>query len=102
MNCTKPRFSPDNSSVICTVTALHSYFRNLQAYYKVLRGQVLSKLEYTDTPEKIGCLKMELNDINRKLKYLHVLNNSASTVDEVVHFEEMLNEFRLSEQAVKV
>ena len=102
MNCTKPVFSPDSSSLICTVTALHSYFRNLQAYYKVLHGQVLSELEYTDKPEKIGCLKMKLDDINRKLKYIHVLNNSASTVDEVVHLEEMLNEFRLDESTVKV
>ncbi len=102
MNCSKPIFSPDNSSIICTVTALHSYFRNLQAYYKVLRGQVISELEYTNKPETIGNLKLKLNDINRKLKYIHILNNSASTVDEVIHFEEMLNEFRLSEQTVEV
>jgi hypothetical protein len=102
MNHTKPVFSSDNSSVICTVTALHSYFRNLQAYYKVLYGQVLSELEYTSKPEKVGCLKIQLSDINRKLKYIHVLNNSASTVDEVVHLEEMLNEFRLNEQTIEV
>ncbi|MDJ0594610.1 MAG: hypothetical protein QNJ72_32320 [Pleurocapsa sp. MO_226.B13] len=102
MEFQKPAFSPDNPSVICTVTALHSYFRNLQAYYKVLRGQVISELEYTDKPEKIGDLKIKLNEINRKIKYVHVLNNSASTVDEIVHLEDMLSEFRPSEEVVKV
>lgn len=102
MNCQKPVLTPHDFSVVCTVTALHSYFRNMQSYYKVLQGQVISELEYTDHPEMVGELKSKLNSINRKLKYIHVLNNSASTVDEIVHLEEMKNEFDFSEQPVEV
>lgn len=95
MNCQKPIFSPEeHSSIIGMVSALHSYFRDLQSYYKILKGQVISNLEYSEQPETIEELKNQLDDINRKLKYIHVLNNSASTVDEVIHFEEMLHEFR--------
>ena len=93
MNCQKPVLSPHDFSVVSTVTALHSYFRNMQSYYKVLRGKIISEIEYTNHPETLGELKNKLNKINLKLKYIHVLNNSASTVDEIVHLEEMKHEF---------
>lgn len=102
MDCHKPVFSTSDSSVISTVRELHSYFRDLQAYYKVLKGQIISELEYNERPETIGELKTKLQEINRKLRYIHILNNSASTVDEVVHLAEIREEFCLEKQAVKV
>ena len=102
MDCPKPVFSTSDTSVISTVRELHCYFRNLQSYYKVLQGQVISKLEYNDEPEKVNGLKRELDEINRKLKYVHILNNSASTVDEVVHLAEIRDEFFLDKKTVQV
>ena len=113
MNCQKPALSSHDLSVVSTVTALHSYFRNMQSYeieqpfsmqsyYKVLQGQIISELEYTNHPETVGELKNRLNKINLKLKYIHVLNNSASTVDEIVHLEEMKHEFDCLPQPLEI
>lgn len=102
MNYHKPIFSTSDSSIISTVSRLHCYFRDLQAYYKAIRGQIISKLEYNSKPEEIEELKTKLNEVNRKLRYIHVLNNSASTVDEIIHLEEIKDEFCLTMQTVKV
>ena len=102
MNCQKPIFSVSDASVISTVRGLHSYFRDLQAYYKVLKSHVISELEYNNKPETINDLKNQLNEIDCKLRYIHVLNNSASTVDEVIHLAEIRDEFCLSKQTVEV
>lgn len=96
MNCPKPIFSVSDSSVISIVRGLHSYFRNLQSYYKVLQGQIISELEYTNHPEEIDELKKKLKEVNRRIRYIHVLNNSASTVDEVINLEEIRDEFSLN------
>ena len=95
-------FSSSDASIISTVRGLHSYFRNLQAYYKVLKGQVISKLECNEDPEIVDNLNSQLCEINRKLRYIHILNNSASTVDEVVHLAEIKDEFCSSQEVVKV
>lgn len=95
MDCQKPIFlAKENASISSVVSDLHYYFRDLQSYYKVLKGQIISEMEYDDIPEKSQELKQKLKEIERKLKYIHVLNNSASTVDEVIHLEEMASEFR--------
>lgn len=101
MDCHKPVFSTNDTSVISTVRNLHSYFRNLQAYYKVLKGQVISRLEYNEDPQIVDDLNSQLCEINRKLRYIHILNNSASTVDEVIHLVEIRDEFCLSKETVK-
>ena len=55
MSTSKPEFSADTSSVISIVTGLHSYFRDLQSYYKVLKGKLLSELEATnDEAQTLG------------------------------------------------
>ncbi len=102
MDCHKPTFSSSDTSVISTVRELHSYFRNLQSYYKVLKGQVTSKLEYNEDPAMVEDLNSQLCEINRKLRYIHILNNSASTVDEVVHLAEIKDEFCLPKETIKV
>ena len=103
MDCHKPVFSPkEKASIGSVVSALHYYFRDLQSYYKILKGQIISEMEYNDIPERTDELKHELKEIERKLKYIHVLNNSASTVDEVIHLEEMASEFRSNIGVVSV
>ncbi|MGK7897642.1 MAG: hypothetical protein AB4372_29515 [Xenococcus sp. (in: cyanobacteria)] len=93
MTSSKPEFSADTSSIISTVTGLHSHFRDMQSYYKVLKGQILSELEASDDAEKTEELKEKLSSVNEKINYFHVLNNSISTVDVVLHTETMIQEF---------
>ena len=98
MNPSKPEFSADTSSIISTVTELHSYFRNLQSYYKVLQGKLLSELEATEDELETQTLKQKLHDVNEKINYFHVLNNSISTIDVVLHTEAMIQEFAATEK----
>ena len=98
MNLHKPEFSPDSSSIINTVSGLHSYFRDFQSYYKVLKGQLLSKLEVTEDELQTQELKQQLHDVNEKIKYFHVLNNSISTVDVVLQTEAMIKEFAVTKE----
>ena len=101
MDCPKPVFYATSTSIVSTVRELHSYFRNLQSYYKVLKGQVVSKLEYNEDPEIVEGLNSQLCEIERKLRYIHILNNSASTVDEVINLVEIKDEFRLQKETIK-
>ena len=58
MDCHKPVFSTEEkASISCVVSALHGYFRDLQSYYKVIKGQILSEMEYSDIPEIHSCFK---------------------------------------------
>ena len=98
MSSSKPEFSADTSSIISTVTGLHSYFRDLQSYYKVLKGKLLSELEATNDEAQTEALKQKLSDVNEKMNYFHVLNNSISTVDVVLHTETMIQEFANKEK----
>ena len=98
MNPSKPEFSVDTSSILSTVTELHSYFRNLQSYYKVIKGKLLDELEATEDELKAQTLKQKLNDVNEKINYFHVLNNSISTIDVVLHTEVMIQEFTATEK----
>ena len=93
MNEPKPEYSNQSTSVISTVSSLHSYFRDLQSYYKVLHGKILSDLEAAEDQLQIEELKQKLQDVNTKINYFHVLNNSISTVNVVLHTEAMIEEF---------
>ena len=93
MNHSKPEFSADTSSIFSTVTGLHSHFRDLHSYYKVRQGKLLSELETSNDEAQTEALKQKLNDVNEKIDYFHVLNNSISTVNVVLHTEAMIQEF---------
>ena len=80
------------SSVISVVSELHSYFRDLQSYYQIAKGELISKLDACNDSQKHQQLETELKEVNRKLDYFHVLNNSISTADVVLHTEEMITE----------
>lgn len=87
----KPECNLD-TSVISVVSELHSYFRDLQSYYKIAKGEVMSDIEACNDSEKSAQLQTDLKEINRKIDYFHVLNNAISTADVILHTEEMIKE----------
>ncbi len=89
----KPVFSIENDSVISVVSELHSYFRDLQSYYKIAKGEILSQLELTSDEAKTEELKNKLLKVEEKIDYFHVLNNAVSIADTVVHTNTMISEF---------
>ncbi|MGK7915968.1 MAG: hypothetical protein AB4038_10545 [Prochloraceae cyanobacterium] len=89
----KPVFSIENDSVISVVSELHSYFRDLQSYYKIAKGEILSQLELTSDEAKTEELKNKLLEVEEKIDYFHVLNNAVSIADTVVHTNTMISEF---------
>jgi hypothetical protein len=89
----KPEFGL-NHSAISVVSELHSYFRDLQSFYQIAKGDLLSQLESEKDRQKQVELKARLKEINRKIDYFHVLNNAVSIADVVLHTEEMVKEFK--------
>ncbi|MBD0337056.1 MAG: hypothetical protein ICV62_16335 [Cyanobacteria bacterium Co-bin13] len=89
----KPIFDLKGQSPLNAVTELHSFFRDMQSYYKIAQGQLLGKIETADSTEAAH-LKTELDEINQKIEYFHVLNNAASIADTVMHTPAMIAEFR--------
>lgn len=90
----KPELAIADQSVLSLVTELHSYFRDMQSYYQIRHGQVLSKLEANSDPATETALQEELKAVNEKITFFHVINNAISTVDTVVHTEKMIAEFK--------
>ena len=89
----KPEFLIAEHSVFSVVTELHNYFRDLQSYYKIARGKVVDQLETASAQQETD-LHGQLKLINEKIALFHVLNNSISTVDVVIHSESMISELK--------
>jgi hypothetical protein len=89
----KPEFALKDRSPISVATELHSYFRDLESYYKIAQGQTLGLLEATHDEAKKQELKLKLQEINEKVNFFHVINNAISIVDTVLHTKEMIAEF---------
>lgn len=92
----KPEFAFSDLSVISLVSELHNHFRDLHSYYQIAKGQIIGRLETTQNEAEHQKLKQELEEINNKISYFHVLNNSISTVDVVLHSQDMISEFKTS------
>ncbi len=90
----RPEFAITDHSLQSIITELHSHFRDLQSYYKIAKGALSSQMEETTDPTSIAKLQEELKQVNEKLIYFHVLNNSISTVDTVIHTPKMIEEFQ--------
>jgi len=90
----RPELNLENQPVISVVTELHSYFRDLQSFYKIAHGEVISQLEESNEENKIQELKAKLTEINQKIDLFHILNNAISIADTVLHTETMIDEFR--------
>jgi len=93
----KPKLKLEGS-VLSIVGNLHSHFRDMQSHYKMLKADLLSQLESmgdkSESQENIKSQLSHLKEIERKIRYFHILNNSISTVDELLHTEEMIAEFK--------
>ncbi|MEA5535675.1 hypothetical protein [Crocosphaera sp. XPORK-15E] len=90
----KPQWTMTEHSLLAIATEMHSHFRDLQSYYKIAKGNLLSKLESTSDQQEITAIQEDLHDVEEKLTFFHVLNNSISTVDTVLHTPKMITEFK--------
>lgn len=90
----RPEFAITEHSPLSLVTELHSYFRDMHSYYKIARGRLISELEASTDPDKTKDLSSQLEEVNNKLTFFHVLNNSISTVDTVLHTQAMIKELK--------
>lgn len=94
MECVKPTFGIKDHSLIEVATSLHAYSRDMQSYYKMVRGQILEKLDEITDEAELTKIKADLQTINQKMEYFHVLNNAASIVDILTHSPIMLEELK--------
>lgn len=94
MDNKKPTFGLEHYSPIEVATAMHSFSRDMQSYYKIAHGQCLSKLDEVNDEAELAKIKTDLQDINRKIEYFHVLNSAASIVNTLLHTSVMVEEFR--------
>ena len=85
MENAKPKFGLSDYSPIQVASALHAYSRDMQSYYKIERGHLLSKLDAISDEAELTQIKAALQLIDQKMEYFHILNNAASTVDAVLH-----------------
>ncbi len=93
----KPEFAIKEHSVLSIATEMHNHFRDLQSYYKIAKGNVVSQLESTTDEAKVEELNQQMRDLEEKITFFHVLNNAISTVDTVLHTEKMIAEFNNKE-----
>ncbi|ACB54519.1 unknown [Crocosphaera subtropica ATCC 51142] len=92
----KPQWTLNDDSILSLATHLHRHFRDLQSYYKIAKGNLLSQIEATSAPQQLHSLQQQLLEVEEKLTYFHVLNNSISTVDTILHTSKMITEFKQS------
>jgi hypothetical protein len=91
----KPQFAIVDRSVIAIATELHNHFRDMQSYYKIAHGEILSQLEACTDEAQSRVLSEKMQEINEKITFFHVLNNAISTVDTILHTDKMIEEFKL-------
>lgn len=90
----KPQWTITEQSVLALTSEMHNHFRNLQSHYKVIKGDLLSQIESASEQTKIKDLENQLREVEEKLILFHVLNNSISSVDVVLHTPKMIAEFK--------
>ncbi|HEY9878008.1 MAG TPA: hypothetical protein V6D29_06105 [Leptolyngbyaceae cyanobacterium] len=89
----KPAFGTSGATPVSTVTELHAYFCDRQAYHKT-EGRLLGQIESSADTAEADQLKAELQMINQKIGYFRVANNTVSISDTVLHTQIMIDEFR--------
>ncbi|NJM97933.1 MAG: hypothetical protein HC800_12970 [Phormidesmis sp. RL_2_1] len=93
MEAKKPAFGLKDCSPIEVASAMHSFSRDMQSYYKMVHGQLIDQLDEITDESELSKLKTDLQDVNQKMEYFHVLNNAASIVATLAHSPVMLEEF---------
>ncbi|MDJ0844121.1 hypothetical protein [Crocosphaera sp.] len=89
----RPEFAIQEHSVLSIATEMHNHFRDLQSYYKIAKGNLMSQLESMNDEAQMTEIQDKLREIEEKITFFHVLNNAISTVDTVLHTEKMIAEF---------
>ncbi len=89
----RPEFGITEHSVLSIATEMHNHFRDLQSYYKIAKGNLVSQLESVTDEAQVKELEDQMREIEEKITFFHVLNNAISTVDTVLHTEKMIAEF---------
>jgi hypothetical protein len=95
----RPEFALANHSILAVVSEVHAYFRDMQSYYQIAHGKLLSELENAQDPAMTEGVQQKMDAVNQKLAFFHVLNNSISTVDTVLHTDTMIREFKDQENS---
>lgn len=93
MDNKKPEFSIKEQPVISLVTELHSHFRDLQSYYEISKGDILSQSEKATDKDKIHHLEQELREVNDKINDFRILGHALSIASTLLHSESMIAEF---------
>lgn len=89
----RPEFAIKEHSVLSIATEMHNHFRDLQSYYKIAKGNLVSQLDSMNDDTKVTEIQDKLREIEEKITFFHVLNNAISTVDTVLHTDKMIAEF---------
>jgi hypothetical protein len=89
----RPEFGITEHSVLSIATEMHNHFRDLQSYYKMAKGNLVSQLESATDETKVKELQEKIREAEEKITFFHVLNNAISTVDTVLHTDKMIAEF---------
>ncbi|MDJ0731376.1 MAG: hypothetical protein QNJ33_15440 [Crocosphaera sp.] len=89
----RPEFAIKEHSVLSIATEMHNHFRDLQSYYQIAKGNLMSQLESMTDEDQVTEVQNKLREIEEKITFFHVLNNAISTVDTVLHTEKMIAEF---------
>lgn len=97
MSKKKPQLDIENYSVSKLVTELHEYFRNSQAYYEVMQGEIIGKLGTSDDTEEEGELTEEMKIVTKKMSFFGALNDVLSAADRLVHAQSLVSEMELDE-----
>ncbi len=90
----RPEFGIKEHSILSIATEMHNHFRDLQSYYQIAKGNVVSQLDTMTDETQATELQEKLREIEEKITFFHVLNNAISTVDTVLHTEKMIAEFK--------
>ncbi|MGF1524338.1 MAG: hypothetical protein ACFBSF_18615 [Leptolyngbyaceae cyanobacterium] len=62
----------------------------------IIHSEILGQLDQVNDEAELTKFKAELQNINQKIEYFHVLNSAASIDDTVLHSPLMIEEFRES------
>ncbi|KPQ33480.1 MAG: hypothetical protein HLUCCA11_18310 [Phormidesmis priestleyi Ana] len=98
MEYTKPTFSIKDHALVEVASALHCYSRDMQSYYKITQGHLVGQLDEVTDEAALSALKADLQIINQKMEYFHLLNNAASMVDLLIHSPIMMEELNISKK----
>lgn len=97
MSKKKPQLDIENYSVAKLVTELHEYFKNSQAHYEVIQGEIRKEVEASDHSEKERAVTSEMKLVAKKISFFGALNDILSAADRLVHAQGIVSDIGLAE-----